>query len=166
MDKYFKLYKKIMCKDTDELCEGYENYLKSQHWGKLRLKVLENHPVCEKCGSDKILQIHHKTYDRLGDERLSDLQVLCQECHKKVHNKKHEKNKRIRKGKGRKKRRAVVINEIELPDMKISKTIRNARQKFFDKNCEHCLAFDDVLYCELNYKHCPSEKCGDFKKKG
>lgn len=32
-----------------------------------------------------ILEIHHLTYDRVGNEKSSDLQVLCSKCHKLKH---------------------------------------------------------------------------------
>lgn len=31
------------------------------------------------------LQVHHLTYIRLGNEDLSDLQVLCLGCHRRRH---------------------------------------------------------------------------------
>jgi hypothetical protein len=48
---------------------------------------------CEGCGSHRArgvwLEVHHKTYARLGHERLSDLKVLCngpnsRHCHDKA----------------------------------------------------------------------------------
>lgn len=30
------------------------------------------------------LQVHHLTYARLGKEKLSDLRVTCESCHKKA----------------------------------------------------------------------------------
>ena len=40
---------------------------------------------CEKCGVSFPLQVHHKTYCRLGKERPEDLIVLCEECHEEEH---------------------------------------------------------------------------------
>lgn len=36
---------------------------------------------CHRCGSRRPLQVHHKTYDRLGAEWDQDLEVLCVTCH-------------------------------------------------------------------------------------
>ena len=39
---------------------------------------------CERCGRSRlgtILQVHHKTYARLGNEHLDDLKVVCIDCH-------------------------------------------------------------------------------------
>lgn len=86
MDKYFKCKKKICCKDTGEICFGYANYLKSQHWALTRSRIIQNHPYCEMCKSaDKPLQVHHLSYKRLGEEKDSDLTPLCDECHAAVH---------------------------------------------------------------------------------
>ena len=41
--------------------------------------------VCEVCGSDGPLQVHHLTYARVGKERDDDLLVLCDECHARQH---------------------------------------------------------------------------------
>lgn len=66
---------------------SYRRYLQSAHWGERRAAALKyaNHQ-CQRCGSSRYLQVHHKTYERLGDERLSDLMVLCDACHVDVHN--------------------------------------------------------------------------------
>lgn len=86
MDKYFKSKKRICCKDTGEICFGYANYLKSQHWALTRSRIIQNHPYCEMCKStDKPLQVHHLSYKRLGKEKDSDLTPLCDECHAAVH---------------------------------------------------------------------------------
>ena len=36
---------------------------------------------CERCGATGRLEVHHRTYDRLGREWPEDLQVLCPSCH-------------------------------------------------------------------------------------
>jgi 5-methylcytosine-specific restriction endonuclease McrA len=36
---------------------------------------------CERCGRAGDLELHHKTYERLGNERFSDLELLCNPCH-------------------------------------------------------------------------------------
>jgi 5-methylcytosine-specific restriction endonuclease McrA len=39
--------------------------------------------MCKKCGSEFHLEVHHKRY-RVPC-RLSDFEVLCEECHRKAH---------------------------------------------------------------------------------
>lgn len=63
----------------------YDDYLRSPAWAHTRRRYRDNCPWVCLCGSDKRLQLHHKTYKRLGAERLSDLQVLCDRCHSLVH---------------------------------------------------------------------------------
>jgi 5-methylcytosine-specific restriction endonuclease McrA len=58
-------------------------HMKSAKWKKLRkAKLDQTRGQCEKCGSWMGRKdVHHKTYDRLGNERLEDLIVLCTHCH-------------------------------------------------------------------------------------
>lgn len=64
----------------------YLTYLRSNEWFKVREKVLKLDGFkCRKCSSSLRLQVHHKTYKRLGRERMSDLITLCYLCHKSHH---------------------------------------------------------------------------------
>lgn len=66
---------------------NYYAYIQSEEWAELRsAKLLESNHRCEECGRRTKLQVHHKTYERLGCERLTDLTVLCEGCHEKAHN--------------------------------------------------------------------------------
>jgi hypothetical protein len=40
---------------------------------------------CGACPSRVALQLHHKTYKRLGAELVEDLEWLCNKCHKEAH---------------------------------------------------------------------------------
>ena len=66
---------------------GYQQYLKSDHWRKTRMKALRAADYrcfgCGTCGT--ILQIHHRNYNNLGNEGLSDLTVYCSGCHTLEH---------------------------------------------------------------------------------
>lgn len=64
----------------------YPAYLQTPEWEAKRLAALrraDNH--CELCYAEQTLHVHHKTYARRGDERLSDLIVLCERCHARFH---------------------------------------------------------------------------------
>jgi 5-methylcytosine-specific restriction endonuclease McrA len=80
-----------MSKPLDKLAKshGYKNYfdyLRSPHWRETRFKVLKKSGFkCGRCGSRGKLNVHHLTYLRFGRERISDLEVLCERCHRKVH---------------------------------------------------------------------------------
>lgn len=66
----------------------YGNYLLSERWRLLRIKILERDKhVCQGCLIAKATQVHHVTYDRLYDECCFDLISVCEDCHNKIHNK-------------------------------------------------------------------------------
>lgn len=62
-------------------------YLKSEHWQSIRLsKMASARGRCYRClktnsGND----VHHLCYRNIYDVQLSDLVVLCRECHTKFH---------------------------------------------------------------------------------
>lgn len=63
----------------------YREYLQSEHWMQFRAKILSRDHGCRKCGSHKQLEVHHLTYDRLGEEQNTDVISLCHRCHKAMH---------------------------------------------------------------------------------
>jgi hypothetical protein len=66
----------------------YQEYLMTDEWGKLRgMKLHEAGHRCQGwCQKNHpLLDVHHITYDRLGDELMSDLRILCRHCHQGVH---------------------------------------------------------------------------------
>ncbi len=68
--------------------EKYHQYLNSDEWKIKRLEVINKKWCnCEKCWSDKDIQIHHWTYRRLYKEEIKDLFVLCNNCHYELHKK-------------------------------------------------------------------------------
>ena len=73
-----------------EISDGhqkYKAYLCSREWAEKRQAVVKRaNGVCERCGLSKVEEIHHKSYDRLFDEPVEDLQGLCAACHKYVGN--------------------------------------------------------------------------------
>jgi hypothetical protein len=63
-----------------------EEYLKSDHWKALRTAALERaESRCQVCYSAKLLDVHHRTYRRLGAEMPADVTVLCRRCHELFH---------------------------------------------------------------------------------
>ena len=66
-----------------------DGYLQSDHWQEVRKRKLKQAGYkCEACGEKVKLDIHHLTYERLGKERLDDLQALCRDCHVKAEKRK------------------------------------------------------------------------------
>jgi hypothetical protein len=65
----------------------YPAYLTTTWWASVRAGALERAGGrCQVCNADgPILDVHHRTYERLGQERDSDLTVLCRGCHELFH---------------------------------------------------------------------------------
>jgi predicted HNH restriction endonuclease len=99
----------------------YYAYIKSEAWQRKRRKFYssslyktytkEGKWVCYCCGANESLDLHHRTYKRLGKENIStDLIPVCRGCHEKIHE--LEKSgmqlwsatKRVRRNKNRKKK--------------------------------------------------------------
>lgn len=67
----------------------YNEFLSSEYWQEVRNKMLLLHNnKCQYCGSSKMLQVHHFSYNNHGDElnHIEDLRLLCKDCHRKMHN--------------------------------------------------------------------------------
>lgn len=66
--------------------EFYERYLASVDWRMRRNRALQQAGwKCNRCPSKRGLEVHHRTYDRLGREWDSDLEVVCGACHGRHH---------------------------------------------------------------------------------
>jgi 5-methylcytosine-specific restriction endonuclease McrA len=62
--------------------ELYNLYLASPEWNSKKIRVrARDYGRCQLCNSDRFLDIHHLTYNRVGDEALFDLVTLCRNCH-------------------------------------------------------------------------------------
>lgn len=71
---------------TNDFKKQYEHPL----WQKKRLEALEDASwKCDDChAKDKQLHVHHRTYKKgckVWEYDLDELQVLCEDCHKKIH---------------------------------------------------------------------------------
>jgi len=63
----------------------YHKYLASREWAVKKQAVRERcGGVCERCTARPMDHVHHLTYERIGAERLEDLQGLCEQCHEFV----------------------------------------------------------------------------------
>jgi hypothetical protein len=64
----------------------YREYLASEEWGEIRQKVFfRSNGFCEACGVKQATEVHHRTYERVGNESLLDLVATCSDCHHKIH---------------------------------------------------------------------------------
>ncbi|MBA3950431.1 MAG: hypothetical protein H0X57_00945 [Rubrobacter sp.] len=65
----------------------YKDYLQTPHWKRKREdKVRAAGHRCQLCNRGSVtLNVHHRTYERLGEELDEDLTVLCRDCHNTFH---------------------------------------------------------------------------------
>lgn len=70
-----------------EVSKFYRSYLFSEHWQQFRQVALEYYgKKCADCGTTEgIFNVHHLTYENIGEELLEDVVVLCRDCHHKRH---------------------------------------------------------------------------------
>jgi 5-methylcytosine-specific restriction endonuclease McrA len=66
-----------------ERSKAYRDYMSSMQWWAKKGEAIERAGhKCERCGATESLEVHHLTYDQLGDERPEDLLVVCPDCHR------------------------------------------------------------------------------------
>lgn len=64
----------------------YQEYLASERWAAVRRWALERADHhCQVCNAPDDLEVHHRTYARLGHEQPQDVVVLCDGCHELFH---------------------------------------------------------------------------------
>ena len=62
--------------------EFYSEYMKSDKWKAIRLKVLKrDNNLCQACLDAPAQDVHHKTYENIGDELMYELISVCRDCH-------------------------------------------------------------------------------------
>lgn len=124
----------------------YLEYLKSDKWQEVRkAKAKEQNYTCERCHKviKKGFHIHHKTYAHLGNEPLSDLMFLCEDCHKEIH-------RLLDIQKANKKKKPI--------DIKACSTCKFSQvMKYSGSNCR------SVLYCNLLVREC-GDVCKRYSK--
>lgn len=66
---------------------AYEEYIRTSAWLAKRNQALQAAGwKCQVCGTaDRLLEVHHNSYERLGAEDETDVVVLCDECHSRHH---------------------------------------------------------------------------------
>ncbi len=66
----------------------HARYLHSKEWKLVRERYWSSKlpKTCYVCGSSRLpMDLHHRTYDRHGHERLTDLVPVHRKCHKSIH---------------------------------------------------------------------------------
>lgn len=69
----------------------YSKYLHTKYWKEFREKVIEHYGAkccwCGAAGEDVIFNVHHIRYGKRFDEKLENVVLLCDSCHRKAHGK-------------------------------------------------------------------------------
>jgi len=55
------------------------------HYREFKPLLIKKYRGCQACRSEERLIIHHVSYKRYGREKLSDLRLLCRDCHDEFH---------------------------------------------------------------------------------
>lgn len=73
---------------------NYYAYIQSNEWrqraNEAKQRAGYRCQVCNRPSTEVVLNAHHRTYDRLGNEHPEDITVLCRDCHKL-----YEENKKL-----------------------------------------------------------------------
>lgn len=149
MNRYFAKQKKIHCADTGEDCIGYNEYLKSNHWARLRSEYIPKDMKCSMCHKRvSSLQLHHLTYVNIGNEQADDLLPLCEQCHKLIHQipKEHIKSKLYYKPVKKKRKKVKRLKRCE--NCKYKVFIKVGRKKKSEAYCNYYAKFNTTQVCE------------------
>jgi len=78
--------KALRAKWKVEQKEKYAEYLETPEWQEKRRLVIERaRGICEGCRVRHASQVHHLTYENIGDEFLWQLVAVCRICHERYH---------------------------------------------------------------------------------
>lgn len=81
----------VLIKDRQDLTKNkckhhqwwfdYNNYMNSDEWKEKSRKIQERDGhACRNCNGTENLRVHHRTYERLGNELDNDLSTICKKC--------------------------------------------------------------------------------------
>lgn len=79
-----RYFKQTWCAKHFE-CKSYQEYLNSPRWKDIAKDYKERFPICECCKKNKSVNVHHRNYQNVGNEKYWDLIALCKECHNLKH---------------------------------------------------------------------------------
>ena len=76
----------ILKHDDSKFWDAYSAYLGSAEWAAKRKAVLTRaNGLCEGCMRNPPSEVHHLTYEHVGDEFLFELVAVCSSCHDRLH---------------------------------------------------------------------------------
>lgn len=71
----------------------YTSYLASPEWQERRQAVPKReHHLRQGCRQERATEVHHLTYEHVGEELLFELVAVCRSCHEKAHQCQSRKN--------------------------------------------------------------------------
>lgn len=88
--------RQLIYKDIPKVAEGfdYRTYINSLEWKQkaeeAKKRVGHRCQICNRSRDETVLNAHHRTYERLGNELPEDITVLCRGCHRL-----YEKNRKM-----------------------------------------------------------------------
>jgi 5-methylcytosine-specific restriction endonuclease McrA len=89
VDQILEKARKNFGKKTKNKRVDYHQYINSLEWinksEQAKKRAEYRCQVCNRSNSEVVLHTHHRTYERLGNEKDQDLTVLCQVCHQIFH---------------------------------------------------------------------------------
>ena len=127
--RHKKLYDFIVESDYN----SYKEYLQSNHWKDVIRRFYKsklNKRKCYVCTGRYRLNLHHKTYKRLGHEWLSDLIQLCGKCHLACH-------RLLEKARKKGKRRITLWNAAKRLKRKRGMTNKRRQKRANKKRKKH-----------------------------
>ncbi len=88
-----RIIEQVACRNEEDLQSisaneiNYEDYMRSQEWdARRKAAIIAAGCRCQICNAgNRRLDVHHRTYVRLGNELPQDLVALCRQCHKLFH---------------------------------------------------------------------------------
>lgn len=99
----------LVCSTSKETIYSYKEYIESIHWKLLKERYLISglSKRCYKCNSKEVpYEFYHRTYKRMGKEKLTDIVPMCLKCYEVILDTKHnltEKSWNVPRKKGKKK---------------------------------------------------------------
>lgn len=74
--------------ENDKRRDEYQQYLKTPKWRAIAAKVMDRaNGICEGCLDASASEVHHVSYQHVGNEFAFELLALCRTCHERWHNK-------------------------------------------------------------------------------
>jgi 5-methylcytosine-specific restriction endonuclease McrA len=86
------MYQRQKEADSQAWWENYNAYLLTPKWQRKRTLVLRrDNYLCQACLTRPANEVHHRSYEFVGQEPCFDLVSVCSECHKKIHDLRNQK---------------------------------------------------------------------------